>query len=106
MAIITVDNLQSKTIHCNDKREKMLDVLLTEIDWMHACGGKGRCTTCKAQILEGNEHLTALTEVEEKYLKLKKLQKDERLTCQVRLRGDVKISAPQEHQLPHLNYSN
>ena len=105
MATITIDNLQSKSIHCEDKRERLLDVLLTATDWMHACGGKGRCTTCKARILEGMEHLSERTEAEERYMKMDKLRANERLMCQVRTSGDVRLSVPRIYQLPHLKYS-
>ena len=104
MVNITIDNLQSKRIISKDKSEKLLDILLAEIDWMHACGGKGRCTTCKMTILEGMENLTERTEVEEKYLKLNKLQENERLSCQVSAIGDIKIFVKKENQLPHLIY--
>ena len=105
MAVITIDNLQSKRIISKDKSEKLLDILLSEIDWMHACGAKGRCTTCKMKVLEGEENLSEITEAEEKYIKMNNLQPDERLTCQVRLEGDIKIYVPEEYQLPHLTYS-
>lgn len=106
MANITVDNLQSKTIRSNDKREKVLDILLSEVDWMHACGGKGRCTTCKAKILEGMPNLSKLTDAERRYRDLNQLKEDERLTCQIQLFGDVKVEVPKAYQLPHLNYSS
>jgi 2Fe-2S ferredoxin len=104
MAFIVIDNLQSKRIISKDKREKLLHILLAETDWMHACGGKGRCTTCKLQILEGQEHVSERTDAENKYIKMGKLQSDERLACQVTISGDIKIQVKKETQLPHLNY--
>ncbi|MEO9872208.1 2Fe-2S iron-sulfur cluster-binding protein [Ekhidna sp.] len=105
MSTVVIANLQSKSIHCDDKRESLLDILLTETDWMHACGGKGRCTSCKAKILEGMDNLMPRTKVEEQYLELNKLRGDERLTCQACVTGDVTIKVPKETQLPHLIYS-
>ncbi len=105
MPAVIIANLQSKTIHCEDKRERLLDILLSATDWMHACGGKGRCTSCRAKIVSGMENLTEKTRSEEQYLKMNKLQKDERLTCQVHLSGDVEVVVPRETQLPHLTYS-
>ncbi|MEM6829933.1 MAG: 2Fe-2S iron-sulfur cluster-binding protein, partial [Bacteroidota bacterium] len=64
MAKIIVANLKIKAIHCKDKTEKLLDILLSATDWMHACGGKGRCVTCKARILHGEEFLSQRTAVE------------------------------------------
>ena len=105
MPTIVIANLKSKSIHCADKRESLLHILLTSTDWMHACGGKGRCTTCKARIIEGMDHLTARTKPEEQYMKMNKLQVDERLTCQTFPLGDVTVEVPKETQLPHLTYT-
>ncbi|WP_462253370.1 2Fe-2S iron-sulfur cluster-binding protein [Ekhidna sp.] len=106
MPTVVIANLKSKSIHCDDKRESLLNILLTSTDWMHACGAKGRCTTCKAKILNGHHNLSERSKAEEQYLKLNKLQEDERLTCQTYLSGDVTIFAPKETQLSHLTYSD
>ncbi len=104
MAKVTVANLKIKPIHCKDKTEKLLDILLAATDWMHACGGKGRCTTCKAKVLSGNEFLSPPTAAEAKYMEKGQLIEDERLTCQVTVEGDITLSVPSVYQLPHLNY--
>lgn len=105
MAVVTVHNLQSKTILVKDKSEKLLNALLSETDWMHACGGKGKCTTCKATIVTGEENLEPLTEAETRFVNMGRLKQGERLTCQTLLKGDVTIAAPKEYQLPHIKYS-
>lgn len=105
MPVVKIENLNSKSIHCAAKREKLLDILLSETDWMHACGGKGRCTSCRARIISGMDHLSDRTRPELQYMKLNKLQEDERLTCQVLVDGDVTIRVPGATQLPHLTYS-
>ena len=105
MPDITVANLKNKTIHCENKRERLLDVLLKETDWMHACGGKGRCTTCKVKIISGMEGLNDRTVNEERFFNLNKLRKDERLSCQVTVESNLLIEVPKETQLPHINYS-
>ncbi len=84
----------------------MLDILLGATDWMHACGAKGRCTTCKAKIISGLDNLSTRTAAEKQYLKLNKLREDERLTCQTHLTGDVTLKVPKETQLPHLTYTD
>ncbi len=105
MPTVVIANLKSKSIHCEDKRESLLKILLTATDWMHACGGKGRCTTCKARIVAGMDQLNPRTRPEEQYAKLNKLREDERLTCQTFLSGDIKVEVPKETQLPHLTYT-
>ena len=106
MPRITIENLASKAIECEDNSEKLLHVLLKHTDWMHACGAKGNCTTCKAIVLEGIGHLGSLSEAEIKFTKLNKLQSNERLCCQVTVHGDIKIAVAEEYKLPHINYSN
>ena len=74
------------------------------VDWMHACGGKGRCTTCKMRVLGGGEHLTPRSAAEIKFFAAGRLRKDERLACQCRASGDVTVEVPPETQLPHQQY--
>jgi 2Fe-2S ferredoxin len=73
---------------------------------MHACGGKGRCTTCKFRVIHGITHISPPTEAEMKYLKSGQLAEDERLSCQCYPMGDVKISIPPLNRLPHIDYSD
>lgn len=105
MARITIKNMESKTIDWNGKKERLLDILLSASDWMHACGGKGRCTTCKVQILSGHENLSDMTQAELKYFNDSKLNQNERLSCQVNVTGDLYLCVPAACQLPHLNYT-
>lgn len=74
------------------------------IDWMHACGGKGRCTTCKAIILEGEDNLEPLTAAEVRYQRQGLLRSGQRLACQAIVTGDVTIQVPEESKLSHLAY--
>ena len=84
----------------------MLNALLSETDWMHACGGKGRCTSCRATVLEGHDVLSGLTGAEKRFADAGRLSENERLTCQAVLEaGDVVISVPAACQLPHINYT-
>lgn len=105
MPEVTIDNLHSKTIHCKSKTEKLLDILLGQTDWMHACGAKGKCTTCTAVIKSGQAHLGEYTEAEKRFVKLGKLNENERLSCQAVVTGDVHIEVPDCYKLPHLDYS-
>lgn len=105
MPKVVIANLSSKSIHCEDKREKLLDILLRETDWMHACGAKGRCTSCKMRVIKGMENLSERSLTEVQYLNLNKLRENERLTCQVTVEGNIVIEVPKETQLPHITYS-
>jgi ferredoxin, 2Fe-2S len=73
---------------------------------MHACGGKGRCTTCKAEILAGHHNLSGLTSAEHRYRDKGLLREGERLACQMLVNGDLVIRVPEETHLPHLRYDD
>jgi len=105
MPRIIIDNLSSKAIECEDKSKKLLQTLLEQVDWMHACGAKGRCTTCKVVVIEGMEHFDSITDAEQRFINLNKLQPNERLACQVTISGDVVLAVSDENKLPHLKYS-
>ena len=105
MPRIIIDNLASKAIESEDKSKKLLQVLLEHTDWMHACGGKGRCTTCKVVVKQGLEHFNSITQAEQKFVNLNKLQPKERLACQVTICDDVVVAVADENKLPHLKYS-
>ncbi|KAF1079208.1 MAG: Na(+)-translocating NADH-quinone reductase subunit F [Candidatus Rifleibacterium amylolyticum] len=57
------------------------------------CGGRGSCGTCKCRVLEGAGPLLP-TEVP--YLNDEEKKSDVRLSCQVKVRGDIKIEVPEE----------
>lgn len=60
------------------------------IDILHRCGGNARCTTCRVQILEG--HPSPMAELErERLAREASLGPDIRLSCQIRVDGDLKI---------------
>ena len=53
--------------------------------WWHACGAKGRCTTCRVRVLAGAEHLAPPTAPELGYRAAGRLGPAERLACQARV---------------------
>ena len=74
------------------------------VDWMQACGQKGRCTTCAFETVEGAENLSELTEAELKFRELGRLPVSQRLACQATTKGNIKIRTPHSSKLPHLEY--
>ena len=76
-------------------------------DWQHACGGRGRCVTCRVRVCAGLPLLTPPTEAELRYRAAGRLAAEERLTCQTRLpAGDVTARVPRATQLPHVHYGD
>jgi ferredoxin, 2Fe-2S len=107
MALIIIENLFNKTISANDHSRTVLQHFHDNgIDWMHSCGGKGRCTTCKLIITEGRANFQTLTPAEERYSVQGALESGERLACQAKITGDVSVRVPKEYQLPHIEYSD
>jgi 2Fe-2S ferredoxin len=107
MANLIIRNLQGIQIPVTGEGRAALRLIgEAGIDWMHSCGGKGRCTTCKMRVLAGAENLSARSAAELKYFAAGRLRKDERLACQCRITGEVTVEVPPDTQLPHLKYSH
>lgn len=106
MARIVIANWAEKTLEVTDLSKTLLRHFHdNQLDWMHACGGKGRCTTCKTIIAEGAENFIPVTAAEQRYRQLGALKTTERLSCQAKITGDVRIIVPDEYMLPHIDYS-
>lgn len=58
-----------------------------------ACGGRGSCAYCKVKVLEGGG---IIGPVEEPYLSPEERKENIRLSCQVKVRNDLKIEIPKE----------
>jgi len=106
MVKIVIENLGKKEVPVDDVSMPVLGQIHSHfIDWMHACGGKGRCTSCKMIVISGMENISPLSPAEKKYRHLGALNMSERLTCQTRISGDIVIRVPEEYKLPHVQYS-
>lgn len=106
MPKIVIQNLHNKEIFSENETKSVLGIIHeNDIDWMHACGGKGRCTTCKMVVIQGEEHLTDPTTAELKFRGMNRLKDGERLTCQCQTTGDMVIRVADENKFMHVNYS-
>ena len=107
MAHLMIENLFKRTLEITDFSKTLLrHIQEHQLDWMYACGGKGRCTTCKVVIKSGMQNLQPLTSAERKYRQMGALADGERLACQASARGDVCLVVPDECKLPHVEYSD
>lgn len=107
MPEIHITNLNERKIISNSLEKTALELIHENfIDWMHACGKKGRCTTCKMIVLEGLENLSDLTEPEIKYREQGRLAPNERLSCQTKVLGNIKIKVADKNKFPHMDYSD
>lgn len=93
MVRIRVQHLEDRVLVSENTDRKVIEIIHENgIDWMHACGKKGRCTTCKIRILAGQENLSPETEQELLFRSQQRLLEQERLACQARLlRGNLTI---------------
>ncbi len=79
------------------------------VDIDSVCGGRAVCGRCQVTLSIGEfaklkidsreHHLSAFSETEAKYQRIKGLQSGRRLGCQVSLQGDVVIDVPAESQI-------
>ena len=105
MALLTIENLPGATVHVPADATLLAALQAAGYDWMHACGAKGRCTTCRLQVRAGLENLSPPTAAELRYQAAGRLLPDERLTCQARLPvGSVTGRVPEATKLPHVRY--
>ena len=107
MPTITIINLHNRELFFSSNDKSALKIIHeNQIDWMHACGGKGRCTSCKMIVVEGMENLPPLNAAEQKYRDQGRLAEKERLACQCLVKADLKIKVAQKNKFPHINYSD
>ena len=107
MPKILIRNLNNKLIDVESSNDTILKIIHDHhIDWMFACGAKGRCTTCRLVVHEGLEHFGELKESEQKFKDLGRLKENERLACQNLLLGDIQVSVAEANKFPHLTYTD
>ena len=106
MLLLTVENLPGAAVAVPKGTTLLAALQAAGFDWMHACGMKGRCTTCRLRVRSGAALLAPDTEAEARYRAAGRLQADERLTCQARpaAAGEVRGVVPEATKLPHVRY--
>ncbi|MDX9702991.1 MAG: FAD-binding oxidoreductase [Candidatus Auribacterota bacterium] len=58
-----------------------------------SCGGKGTCGFCKLTVHKGGEAILPLEKI---YLSRREIHANVRLACQVKIRGDISVTIPDE----------
>ena len=64
------------------------------VDQIHACGGHGRCTTCRIYIMEGLHNCRPRNEKEAALTSKMEFPPNIRLACQTKIRGNISIRRP------------
>jgi uncharacterized 2Fe-2S/4Fe-4S cluster protein (DUF4445 family) len=81
------------------------------VDIDSICGGRARCGSCQVEAVEGSfakenivsspGHLTEMGEAEQYCLQRGRLEPGNRLSCQAKIVGDVRIDVPASSQVHH-----
>lgn len=72
----------------------MQALLAHEIPVASSCRGDGVCAKCRIRIVEGAKNLSPETEIEAMRRDQFDFDRDERLSCQAEVLGDIKIDTP------------
>ena len=83
-----VEFVGEKSIAINKDQTLLEASLQAGIPHFHACGGKGKCTTCRVMVLEGEENLSQPNKKEAKLRDSIKMTTSIRLACQTRIEGE------------------
>lgn len=104
---VVIINLNSQEIPIDFPESSILfNISQAGLDWLHACGQKGKCTTCAFQIIEGEQYLSQPTDSELKFMEHGRLKEGFRLACQTKTNGNIMIRVPERLKLPHISYSS
>ena len=80
----------TREFEAEEGRKLVLAIEDSGIDILHRCGGNAKCTTCRVEVLEGDAG--EMRELERNRLALETgLAENVRLSCQVRVRDDLKV---------------
>lgn len=82
---------EKQEIHCGEDDTILKATLAAHINHAHACGGQGKCSTCRISVMEGIENCYPKNELEQQISKTLNFPEEIRLACQTKLKGDVLI---------------
>lgn len=81
----------SQVIECRDDQSILEATLAAGIEHTNACGGNGKCSTCRVSITKGIESCTDRTTAENIIADQLMLPGEIRLACQTKITGDISI---------------
>lgn len=88
---ITINNSKKIPVNGNDTLLRTLGE--NKIHLPSACGGKATCGACKFRLIEGGSEIRS---TEKAFFTDKEIENGMRLSCQVRVNGDMSIEIPEE----------
>lgn len=67
---------------------------LLRVDLDHFCGGQCSCGTCRVEVVDGAKHLSPRHMNEELVLGVEGVARGDRLACQAKIQGPVRVRVP------------
>jgi len=89
MPLLTIAGLPGPPLHVPVGGTVLAAIHAAGHAWWHACGAKGRCTTCRVRVAQDAEVLSPPTAPELRYRAAGRLGEHERLACQARVAPEV-----------------
>ena len=88
--IEAVTATDERTLDAEEGRKLVLVLEDGGVDILHRCGGNAKCTTCRVEVLAGEAG--EMNDAERNRLAMETgLAENVRLSCQVRVAGDMKV---------------
>jgi ferredoxin len=85
-ALVQPDN---REINITEEESILIASLRNNISHLSACGGTGKCSTCRIEILDGLENCLPRGELEERLAQKLSFPSNIRLGCQTKLKGNI-----------------
>ena len=86
-----VTYFQDMTVEAPDGQTLLDMSIRNRMPHHHQCGGQGRCTTCRVQILDGISQVSPRTSFEEEGASKRGWDDFTRLACQTKVHGNVVV---------------
>lgn len=82
---------EEQEISCPDNSTILSATLAAQINHTHACGGQGKCSTCRVSIMDGIENCFPRNEAEKRMAATLNFPEEIRLACQTKIKGNISI---------------
>lgn len=82
---------EQREIDCPEGRSILEASLAAQINHTHACGGQGKCSTCRVSVSEGLENCSSRNDVEQGIADQLNFPPEVRLACQTKINGNITI---------------
>ncbi len=82
---------EKKEINCPENSTILEATLAARINHTHACGGNGKCSTCRVSIMEGIQNCNPRNEAEQQIADKLNFPAEIRLACQTHINGNISI---------------